>query len=61
MIVHLGHDDAELQAVTQDHPDYGSAWRQRDYDFVIDPDCKKVLKENHVVLVKWNDLKKLLK
>ena len=61
MIVHLGHDDAELQAVTQDHPDYGSAWRQRDYDFVIDPDCEKVLKENHVVLVKWNDLKKLLK
>ena len=27
MIVHLGHDDAELQAVTVDHPDYGAAWR----------------------------------
>src|SRR5882762_1525174 len=34
MIVHLGHDDAELQAVMVDHPDYGAAWRQRDYDFV---------------------------
>ena len=31
-IVHLGHDDAEFQAVTVDHPDYGAAWRQRDYD-----------------------------
>jgi len=61
IIVHLGHDDVELQAVTLDHPDYGSAWRQRDYDFVTSTDFKKVLKESHVILVKWNDLKKLLK
>jgi predicted glycoside hydrolase/deacetylase ChbG (UPF0249 family) len=61
MIVHLGHDDAELRAVTLDHPDYGSAWRQRDYDLVTSPDFKKALKENHVIPVKWNDLQKLLK
>lgn len=60
IIVHLGHDDVELQAVTLDHPDYGSVWRQRDYDFVTSADFKKVLKESHVILVKWNDLKKLL-
>ncbi len=59
MIVHLGHDDAELQAVTLDHPDYGSAWRQRDYDLVTSPEFKKALEENHVILVKWKDLKKL--
>jgi predicted glycoside hydrolase/deacetylase ChbG (UPF0249 family) len=61
MIVHLGHDDAELQAVTLDHPDYGSAWRQRDYDFVTSPEFKKVLNENHVILVHWKDLQGLLK
>lgn len=61
MIVHLGHDDAELQAVTIDHPDFGSAWRQRDYDFVTSPEFKKVLEENHIILVKWRDLQKLLK
>jgi hypothetical protein len=60
MIVHLGHDDAELQAVMVDHPDYGAAWRQRDYDFVTSAEFKKVLQENHVILVKWKDLKKLL-
>jgi predicted glycoside hydrolase/deacetylase ChbG (UPF0249 family) len=60
IIVHLGHDDAELQAVTLDHPDYGSAWRQRDYDVVTSPDFKKALEENHVILVKWKDLKKLV-
>lgn len=60
MIVHLGQDDAELQAVTLDHPDFGSAWRQRDYNFVTSPEFKKMLEENHIVLIKWRDLQKLL-
>jgi predicted glycoside hydrolase/deacetylase ChbG (UPF0249 family) len=61
MIVHLGHDDAELQAITVDHPDYGSAWRQRDYNVVTSPEFKKALDENHVILVKWKDLQRLVK
>ncbi|HEY3975160.1 MAG TPA: polysaccharide deacetylase family protein [Candidatus Sulfotelmatobacter sp.] len=60
IIVHLGHDDAELQAVTVDHPDYGAAWRQRDYDAVTSPEFKKALEENHVILIGWKDLKKLV-
>jgi predicted glycoside hydrolase/deacetylase ChbG (UPF0249 family) len=60
IIVHLGHDDAELQAVTVDHPDYGAAWRQRDYDVVTSPEFKKALQDNHVILIHWSDLKKLL-
>ena len=60
MIVHLGHDDAELQAVTLDHPDYGSAWRQRDYDFVTSGEFKRILEGNHIVLIKWRDLHKLV-
>ena len=60
MIVHLGHDDAELQAVTMDHPDYGSAWRQRDYDFVTSPEFKKALEDNRIILVKWKNLQRLV-
>lgn len=60
IIVHLGHDDAEMQAVMVDHPDYGSAWRQRDFDAVSSPDFKKALQENHIVLIKWKDLRKLV-
>jgi chitin disaccharide deacetylase len=60
IIVHLGHDDAELQAVTLDHPDYGSAWRQRDFHIVTSPEFKRALEENHVILVKWKDFKKLV-
>ncbi|HME34100.1 MAG TPA: polysaccharide deacetylase family protein [Candidatus Sulfotelmatobacter sp.] len=60
IIVHLGHDDAELQAVTVDHPDYGAAWRQRDYDAVTSPEVKKAIADNHVILIRWRDLAKLL-
>ena len=60
IIVHLGHDDAELQAVTVGHADYGAAWRQRDYDVVTSSEFKKLLEENHVILIHWKDLKKLL-
>jgi hypothetical protein len=60
IIVHLAHDDAEFQAVAVDHPDYGAAWRQRDYDAITSPAFKKSLEENHVILIGWKDLKKLL-
>ena len=60
IIVHLGYDDAELQAITLDHPDYGAAWRQRDFNVVTSPEFKQVLTDNHVILIGWKDLKKLL-
>jgi chitin disaccharide deacetylase len=60
IIVHLARDDAESQAVMVDHPDYGAAWRQRDYDVVTSPEFKKAIEDNHIVLVHWSDLKKLV-
>jgi predicted glycoside hydrolase/deacetylase ChbG (UPF0249 family) len=58
LIVHLGHDDSELQAVTVNHEPYGSAWRQRDYDVMTSPEFKKALQDNHVILVTWRELQK---
>ena len=60
IIVHLGHDDAELQAVTVNQEPWGSAWRQRDYDVVSSPEFKKALQDNKVILIKWRDLQKLV-
>jgi predicted glycoside hydrolase/deacetylase ChbG (UPF0249 family) len=59
IIVHLGRDDAELQAVTVNHEPYGSAWRQRDYDVVTSPEFRKALQDHHVILVTWRDLQKV--
>jgi predicted glycoside hydrolase/deacetylase ChbG (UPF0249 family) len=60
LIVHLAYDDAEMRAVTGDHPDYGSAWRQRDFNVVTSPEFRKALEENHIVLLSWRNLGRLL-
>ena len=59
MIVHLGRDDSELQAVMVNHEPYGSAWRQRDYDVVTSPEFKRALQDNRVILVTWKELQQL--
>ena len=60
LIVHLAYDDAEMQAVTVEHPDYGSAWRQRDFNVLTSPEFRKALGENHIVLLNWRNLGRLL-
>ena len=61
LIVHLAYDDSEMRAITVGHPDYGAAWRQRDFNAVTSPEFKRALKENHIILVGWKQLDKLVK
>jgi predicted glycoside hydrolase/deacetylase ChbG (UPF0249 family) len=60
IVVHLGHDNSELQAVTVNHEGWGSAWRQRDYDVMTSGEFKKALEDNHVILVTWREVQKLV-
>ena len=60
MIVHLGYDNSELQAVMVNHDDYGSAWRQRDYEVVRNPEFKKALRDNQIILVTYKELQALI-
>jgi chitin disaccharide deacetylase len=59
LIVHLGYDGPELQAIMGQGA-FGSSWRQRDYDVVTSPEFKKALEDNHIILVKWKDVGKLV-
>ena len=61
MIVHLAYDDEEMKGVAFDHPDWGSAWRQRDFQFVTSDAFRKVLRDNNVKLVTWREVAKLMK
>jgi len=56
LIVHLGYDDDEMRAATSDHPDWGSAWRQQDFDLVRSSDFQKFLRDQHFVLITWKQL-----
>ena len=60
LIIHLAYDDEEMRAVTRDHPDWGSAWRQRDFDFTTSEEFRRLLKENNVKLITWREVGKLV-
>lgn len=57
ILLHAAYDNDEMKAITQDHPDYGAAWRQADYDFFTSDECKKALAANNIHLVTWKEVK----
>jgi predicted glycoside hydrolase/deacetylase ChbG (UPF0249 family) len=61
MIVHLASDDGEMKGVAFDHPNWGSEWRQRDFEFVTSDAFRKLIRENNVKLVTWREVGKLMK
>jgi predicted glycoside hydrolase/deacetylase ChbG (UPF0249 family) len=61
MIVHLAYDDEEMKGVTAEHPNWGAAWRQRDFDFVTSDAFRRLLEENHVKLISWREVGRLIK
>jgi len=60
MIVHLAYADDEMKGVTFAHPDWGTDWRQRDFDFVTSDAFRKLLQENDVKLITWREIGKLI-
>ncbi|MDX2304330.1 MAG: polysaccharide deacetylase family protein [Microscillaceae bacterium] len=60
MIIHAAYDDAEMQAITVDHPHWGATWRQQDFDFFSSEACKKILKEQNIQLITWKEIGKLI-
>jgi predicted glycoside hydrolase/deacetylase ChbG (UPF0249 family) len=60
LVVHLAHNDAEMQGATFDHPDWGAEWRQNDFDLVRSGEFQQFLKDQGFILVSWKDLSKAL-
>ena len=56
LIVHIAYDDEEMRGATADHPDWGAAWRQRDFQFFTSDAFRRLLKENNIKLVTWRDI-----
>jgi chitin disaccharide deacetylase len=60
LIVHLAHNDAEIQGATFDHPDWGAQWRQNDFDLIRSPEFQQFLKDQGFILISWKDLSKVV-
>ncbi len=60
LIVHVAIDNAEMQSVAINHPDFGSAWRQNDLDLLSSKKFRELLKKNDIQLVGWKEIKELM-
>jgi hypothetical protein len=58
LIVHLAYDDDEMRGATWDHPNWGAAWRQADFDLVKSDRFREFLKSQGFQLVGWKELGK---
>ncbi len=61
LIVHLAVDDTEMQGIAVNHPDFGSAWRQRDLEFVAGREFRDLLDAHDIKLVSWNQVRHAMK
>lgn len=64
LVIHTATDDTEMQSMTNSHgvcPDWCASWRQADFDFFTSAQCKKLLAEQHIQLITWREVGKLLR
>jgi hypothetical protein len=57
ILIHPAFDDAEMKGVTVNHPNFGSEWRQIDFDFFTNEENRSKLKRNNIELITWKDVK----
>ena len=58
-LLHPAFDDYEMKGITIDHPNFGSAWRQIDFDFFTSVECESKLKENNIKLITWKEIQQI--
>lgn len=56
LILHPAFDDLEMRGITLNHPNFGSKWRQTDYDYFTSENCRSKIKENNIHLVTWGEI-----
>lgn len=60
LLVHLAFDDEEMNAVTAGHTTYHAPWRQADFNFFTSEKAKKLIEDNHIKLITWKEIGKIL-
>ncbi|WP_373516782.1 polysaccharide deacetylase family protein [Pricia sp.] len=61
LILHPAFDDLEMRGITVNHPNFGSQWRQLDYDYFTNESCRAKLGANGIRPVTWGEIKAVMK
>ncbi len=57
ILIHLATNNDEMKAVTKEHPDWGSEWRQNDLDFFTSDKARELIEKNNIIMVTWRELR----
>ena len=58
IIIHVGYE-AEVPSDRRGDDPFGSAWRQKDFDYVTGPTFRELLRQQDIHLISWRDLTRL--
>lgn len=59
ILIHPAFDNMEMKQLCVDHPNFGSLWRQMDFDFFTDPNTASYLKERNIKPITWREIQKI--
>lgn len=57
ILVHTAYDNKEMQDITNNQLEFGSAWRQDDFDFFTSEECHKLINDNNIQLITWREIR----
>ena len=57
ILLHAAYENNEMKAVTINHPDYGAAWRQADFNFFISKECSDLIKQQKIKIITWKEIR----
>ncbi len=60
ILIHPAYDTHEMRAITKNHPNFGSAWRQIDLEFFTSQQCEDLIKKEKIQMISWTEIKKLI-
>ena len=61
ILIHPAFDNDEMKAITINHPNFGSEWRQMAFDSFSNNDARSSLIEKDIQLITWQDIKDIRK
>ncbi|OWK68834.1 polysaccharide deacetylase family protein [Pedobacter sp. AJM] len=59
ILIHPAFDDLEMKGITFNHPNFGSKWRQIDFESFTSKDMEAKIRKNNIQLITWNDIRKI--
>lgn len=60
LIFHLAYDNEETRAMTKGFEHYDVAWRQRDVNYAMSDEFRKIVKENNIQPITWRQIQQVM-